>query len=434
MRKFFRGGTGIQKVPVRVLLVVFVAAFFYVNFAYPQSDSSGVATPDSVPRSKVDTAAVPGGDSTQQTENGSALTGHEDSAAMAENESHAVPEGHAINKVKRGERFFRGLLPFRSKAQSCVSCHNIKQVDTLNWNPSAHDIAVKYAGMDFAAFQDAVMNPNGAKMQASHQNFDLSEDDLETVKLFLDNMAEEGTHTVKPRYNSLMLFLFLGLLLTWAIIELIFLKKIKWKFIPVIILLGAFGWQIKMIVTDAIRLGRQESYAPDQPVKFSHKVHVGENGIDCMYCHTTAEQGKSAGIPATNLCMNCHILIREGTNSGKFEIAKVVEANETGTPIEWTRIHNLPDHVFFSHAVHVGSAKLDCATCHGTVEEMDIMRQHSDLSMGWCINCHRETQVSFEDNGYYDQYIKLHEDLKAGRIDTITAEDIGANDCMRCHY
>src|SRR5690606_24432549 len=132
-----------------------------------------------------------------------------------------------------------------------------------------------------------------------------------------------------------------------------------------------------IISTDAMRLGRQQDYAPDQPVKFSHKVHVGENGIDCKYCHTTVEHGKSAGIPATNLCMNCHIIIREGTNSGKFEIAKIVNAVEKGEPIEWVRIHNLPEHVFFSHAVHVGSGKLDCTQCHGQVKEMDIMKQQN---------------------------------------------------------
>jgi hypothetical protein len=189
-----------------------------------------------------------------------------------------------------------------------------------------------------------------------------------------------------------------------------------------------------MIATDAMRLGRQENYAPDQPVKFSHKIHAGENGIDCKYCHTTVEHNKSAGIPATNLCMNCHVIIREGTNSGKFEIAKIVNAVETKKPIEWIRIHNLPEHVFFSHAVHVGSGKLDCTQCHGPVKEMDIMKQHSDLSMGWCVNCHRETNVKFTENPYYQQFPKLHEDLKAGRIDSVTAEKIGANDCMRCHY
>jgi hypothetical protein len=315
-----------------------------------------------------------------------------------------------------------------------VSCHILNQTDSLNWNPSAFDVAQKYAGMDFAAFQSAVMQPSGVKMTASHKDFNIAEEDLKSVKAYLDDLAHTGTKPVKPSYYNLILFIFLGLLLTWAILELIFFRKVKWKVLPVIIFIGAFGWQVKMIATDAMRLGRQENYAPDQPVKFSHKIHVGENGIDCKYCHTTVEHNKSAGIPATNLCMNCHIIIREGTNSGKFEIAKIVNAVETKKPIEWIRIHNLPEHVFFSHAVHVGSGKLDCTQCHGQVKEMDIMKQHSDLSMGWCVNCHRETNVKFTENPYYQQFPKLHEDLKAGRIDSITAEKIGANDCMKCHY
>lgn len=345
-----------------------------------------------------------------------------------------LEDGHADDQINRGKRFFMGLLPFERKHESCVSCHHIRQSDTLNWNPSAWDIALKFAGRDFSSFQQAVMQPVGIKMEASHKGFAISEEDLKTVKIYLDDMAHHGPHAEKPTYYNLIIFLFLGLLITWALVELIFLRKIRVRMVPVIILLGSFGWQVKMITTDAIRLGRQENYAPDQPVKFSHKVHAGDNGIDCMYCHTTADHSKSAGIPATNLCMNCHVLIREGTNSGRFEIAKIVEASEKGIPIEWTKIHNLPDHVFFSHAVHVGSGKIDCNACHGPVEEMDLMRQHSDLSMGWCVNCHRETRVDFAENKYYDQYIKLHEDLKSGAKEMVTAEDIGANDCMKCHY
>ncbi len=345
-----------------------------------------------------------------------------------------VVTGHSKDDIKRGERFFKGLLPFNRTGESCVSCHNLNHSDTLNWNPSAIDIAQKYISKDFASFQAAVMQPSGIKMSASHVDFNLSEEDLKTVKVYLDHLATTGVQPEKPSFYNLILFLFLGLLITWALIELIFIRKVKWKIVPLIIFLGAFGWQAKMIATDAIKLGRQQNYAPDQPVKFSHKVHVGDNGIDCKYCHTTVEQGKSAGIPATNLCMNCHVIIREGTNSGKFEIAKVVNASESGKPIEWIRIHNLPEHVFFSHAVHVGSGKIDCASCHGPVEKMDIMKQQNDLSMGWCINCHRETKVQFAENPYYETYIKLHEELKSGKVDSITAEKIGANDCMKCHY
>uniref|UniRef100_UPI003217168E cytochrome c3 family protein n=1 Tax=uncultured Draconibacterium sp. TaxID=1573823 RepID=UPI003217168E len=386
MKEYFLGGSSIKKRPIFISLIAFVTCLILSTNVYANTAES------------------------------------------------VVSDGHSHDDIKRGERFFKGLLPFGRDHSSCVSCHNLNQVDTLNWNPSAMDIALKYADKDFAGFKASVMNPVGIKMEASHVNFKIDEEDLKTVKIYLDNLAHNGASPVKPTVNNLILFLFLGLLITWAIVELIFLKKIKFKIIPVIILLGAFGWQAKMIVTDAIRLSRQQDYAPDQPIKFSHKVHAGDNGIDCMYCHTTAEQGKSAGIPATNLCMNCHVLIREGTNSGKFEIAKIVDAVENGKPVVWNRIHNLPDHVFFSHAVHVGSGKLDCAQCHGAVEEMDIMKQESELSMGWCINCHRETEVDFKNNSYYEHHVKLHEELKSGERKKVTANDIGANDCMRCHY
>jgi cytochrome c553 len=346
----------------------------------------------------------------------------------------ALVEGHSHEDIKRGERFFLGLLPFERKSASCVSCHNLTPTDTLNWNPSAMGIAVKYAGKDFAAFQSAVMQPSGKLMEEVHKNFEIQEEDLKLVKLYLDELAIAGPAAQKPTINNLLIFLFVGLLITWALLELIFFRKIKYRMIPVVILLAGLGLQLKMVVEEGIKLGRSQGYMPDQPIKFSHKVHAGDNGIDCKYCHSTVEYGKSAGIPAMELCMNCHVVVREGTHSGKFEIAKVVEANEKKIPVEWVRIHNLPDHVFFSHAQHVGVAGLDCAKCHGDVASMDVVKQVSDLSMGWCINCHRETNVKFSENHYYDNYIQLHEDLKAGKIDSVKAVQIGANDCMRCHY
>ncbi len=443
MREFFLVKTDVKLVNVFIFLSVLILCLTLSNSAFPQEDSSATTQNDSAAviaendtaglTSAADTSVSDSAAGNQALESDSAVAGENETLA-AEEHGEAGAGGHLIDEVKRGKRFFLGILPFDRQYPACVSCHNIKPVDTLNWNPSAIDLAMKYAGKDFASFQQSVLQPSGVKIEAAHQNITIKEEDLRSVKSYLDNLAVEGPAVPKPNVNNLLLFLFLGLLITWAILELLFFKKIKYKIIPLVVLLIAFGLQAQMLVTDAIKLGRQENYAPDQPVKFSHRIHAGENGIECMYCHTTAERSKSAGIPATALCMNCHIIIREGTNSGKFEISKVVNAVENGESIEWTRIHNLPDHVFFSHSVHVGSAKLDCKKCHGPVQEMDIMRQYSDLSMGWCVNCHRETNVNFRDNDYYDDYIKLHEDLKAGRIDSVKAVDIGANDCMRCHY
>lgn len=354
--------------------------------------------------------------------------------ATNDNHGEGLIDGHKKEDIKRGKRFFMGLLPFERQHNSCVSCHNLKPTDSLNWNPSALDIAEKYHEKDFAAFQSAVMQPIGKKLEASHVNFVIPEEDLKLVKIYLDDLAMTGLPTEKPSINNIIVFIFLGLLITWALLELIFFRKIKYKFIPTLAFLLAFGYQVKMLVEEGIRLGRTPDYAPDQPIKFSHKVHAGDNKIDCLYCHHTAEHSKSAGIPEMNLCMNCHVLVREGTYSGKFEIAKVVNAVENKTPVKWLRIHNLPDHVFFSHAIHVGSAKLDCNKCHGPVEEMDIMKQHSDLSMGWCINCHRETQVDFAENPYFETYEQMHKDFKSGKRPMPTADEMGANDCMRCHY
>lgn len=354
--------------------------------------------------------------------------------AESNENQHGVVDGHSHLEIKRGERFFKGLLPHNIQHQSCVSCHYLKAPDTLNWNPSAIDIAEKYLDKDFASFNNVVMNPGVGMLAEVHQGFQFEEEDLKTVKTYLDNLAVTGIPANKPSINNLLLFLFLGLIITWALLELIFFRKIKYRFIPVLILLAAFGFQLKMMVEEGIKLGRSQNYAPDQPIKFSHKVHAGENGIDCKYCHHTVEQSKSAGIPAMNLCMNCHVLIREGTNSGKFEISKIINAVENNEPVEWVRLHNLPDHVFFSHAIHVGVGKIDCQKCHGPVEEMDIMRQHSDLSMGWCVNCHRDTKVQFTENGYYETFVKMHEEMGIEDLKKVTAEDIGANDCMRCHY
>lgn len=278
----------------------------------------------------------------------------------------------------------------------------------------------------------------------------------------------------------------------------------------VLVLVGGYT-----TVNKAIGLGRQQGYAPSQPIKFSHKLHAGKHGIDCQYCHDGARRSKHSVIPATNTCINCHANVQKGPEHGTAEILKVYAASgfnpvanqnpyenylpadldaetrtrvyrswlkkmmkddlkkdEKGTkrlietqlasiqtmfnkPVEWVRIHNLPDHVYFNHAQHVSVGKIKCQTCHGKVEEMDIVKQHAPLSMGWCINCHRQTEVQFRDgldkgkrspyegegnqaNAYYSEdykyYEKYHEELKAGDRKGVTVEEIGGLECQKCHY
>jgi mono/diheme cytochrome c family protein len=214
-------------------------------------------------------------------------------------------------------------------------------------------------------------------------------------------------------------------------------------------------------VTGAINLGRSQGYEPVQPIFYSHKVHAGVNQISCLYCHGGAQDGKHANIPSLNVCMNCHLTISE--YSGKEKLYKEDGSEVNGTteiqklykaagynpavsktwdpakaqPVAWVKIHNLPDHVYFNHSQHIKAGKVQCQTCHGEIQKMDEVKQFADLSMGWCINCHRTTQVQFKDNGFYSIYQKFHDDLKNGKVDSaqgITVEKIGGTECQKCHY
>jgi mono/diheme cytochrome c family protein len=238
-------------------------------------------------------------------------------------------------------------------------------------------------------------------------------------------------------------------------------------------------------MSNAVGLGRQQNYAPEQPIKYSHALHAGKYKIECQYCHSAANESKHSNIPSVNVCMNCHKNIQQGPEYGRKEIAKIyasiafnpnegeyfdtenqdeetmlaslkaylakdyeeaeldeeeleasfAEVKEMfNKPVEWVRIHNMPDHVYFNHAQHVNAGNVECQTCHGNIQEMEVVAQHAPLSMGWCINCHRNTGVDFNSNDYYSVYEKYHEELSSGKIDKVTVEDIGGTECQKCHY
>jgi cytochrome c2 len=213
----------------------------------------------------------------------------------------------------------------------------------------------------------------------------------------------------------------------------------------------------------AIGFGRQKDYQPVQPIYYSHKVHAGINQISCLYCHGSAWDSKHAAIPAVNTCMNCHKAIStyekgpklydEAGNeiNGTYEIEKLYKdagfdpKNPTkwdpskAKPIEWVKIHNLPDHVYFNHSQHIRIGKVQCQSCHGEITAMDEVKQAAELSMGWCINCHRETKVDFnytegKGNKFYSIYEKFHNDIKNKKMDSVTVKDIGGLECQKCHY
>lgn len=214
----------------------------------------------------------------------------------------------------------------------------------------------------------------------------------------------------------------------------------------------AYGWMMQV--------GIDQGYAPVQPIHYSHKIHAGTNKIECKYCHSSARVSKHSGIPSLNVCMNCHRNIAEYTGTvgegpsqedlangytNEFytkEIKKLYKAvgwdeeNQQYTgdtqPVEWVRIHNLPDFAYFNHSQHVSVAGIECQTCHGPVEEMEIMEQYAPLTMGWCINCHRETNVQVAGNPYYE---KIHDELsKKYGVEELTAAMMGGLECGKCHY
>lgn len=190
-------------------------------------------------------------------------------------------------------------------------------------------------------------------------------------------------------------------------------------------------------------IGVAQGYQPEQPIAFSHKIHAGDNGIDCNYCHSGARHSKTAGIPSANVCMNCHTYINEGTNTGTKEISKIYEAigydpevrsykeNYDQKPIEWVKIHNLPDLSYFNHSQHVSAGGIECQTCHGPIETMEEVKQHAPLTMGWCVECHRKTEIN-TDNPYYENLNKRWAEKFHG--EKMTVDKIGGLECGKCHY
>mgnify|MGYP001356186586 FL=1 len=228
----------------------------------------------------------------------------------------------------------------------------------------------------------------------------------------------------------------------------LFESAIVWlKATPIVIALVVFYFVLSALGTawdGLLTVGVQQGYQPEQPIAFSHKLHAGENGVDCNYCHSGARHSKSAGVPSANVCMNCHTYINEGkSEEGTQEISKIYAAigfdPETRSyiegyeqqPIEWIRIHNLPDLAYFNHSQHVNVAGVECQECHGPIQEMEVVEQYSPLTMGWCIDCHRETKVDTTNNYYHD----LNDNwIEKYHGEDITAEKIGGLECGKCHY
>ena len=183
----------------------------------------------------------------------------------------------------------------------------------------------------------------------------------------------------------------------------------------------------KATIDSAYGIGIHKGYAPEQPIAFSHKLHAGQYEINCNYCHTGVYKGKGANIPSANICMNCHNAIKRESP----EIQKIYRSLEKDEPIQWVRVHNIPDLAYFNHAQHTNVGGLECTNCHGEIAKMEVVQQRSSLTMGWCIDCHRKTNVNSKGNAYYDKLVDLH---NSETKEPLKVQDIGGLECSKCHY
>lgn len=379
---------------------------------------------------------------------------------------------------------------------NCAKCHMIDRKMTgpalqgvrERWPDSTNLYSWIRNSQAFLATGDEYANKlyleyNKSQMQAFPN---LTDADISNILAYIDDEAKKiaeaalanssgggATVTAEPKDNTVLYIILVAVLLIISIIlsrtlgflnrlhrekenepEPVSVPVLKNKRIrPVLTLIGlfVFCWLCYSMYDSASALGRQQGYAPEQPIKFSHEIHAGINQIDCRYCHSGVEKGKSAVLPSINVCMNCHYNIQAMSPGNPdypaaeytAEIQKIYDYagfdpenltySKEPKPIQWVKIHNTPDHVYFNHSQHVKVGGLECQTCHGMVQEMKVVEQAENLSMGWCINCHRQTEVNFS-NGFYADYRELKEKMDSGEIDVVHASDIGATECQRCHY
>ncbi|MEO5674386.1 MAG: c-type cytochrome [Chitinophagales bacterium] len=378
-------------------------------------------------------------------------------------------EANAVN----GEKLFK---------QYCTQCHKAAPFDTKLVGPALKDVhkreseewLIKWirnnAALRASGDKHAVDIYNEYGHNEMPQFTSFTDDDIKSIIAYIANppvIADKGPEGPNPpSTESPSIWLYIVVIVLLVIIIMVFrankaLKRmalakegyvipeeIPWSqrlrtrnayFLYGLILVFLVGWTL---TSSAIRLSHSKDYQPEQPIAFPHDLHAGIAQINCLYCHAGAEKSKVAGIPPVSTCMNCHKGIQAGQSpEGTAEIQKIYAAYDNNKPIQWTKIHNLPDHVYFNHSQHVSVGKIACQTCHGPIQEMEQVYQFSSLSMGWCINCHRETGVQFTQNKFYSMYSemqeKFHKDSLMNPNDTtlkITEAMMGGTECQKCHY
>jgi cytochrome c553 len=337
-------------------------------------------------------------------------------------------------EIIRGERLFHGLAYLGDKAIDCAHCHNTRVSDTLNWNPDALEISVRYKDKTARELSRTLLKPSGKLMREVHKDFNLSAEDIVLIKAYMNEIIKNGIVQSKPIVTNLLILIFASVLFLISILDLIikkFFRKPLFNWLIISVTAVVITW---ILAVNAVAFGRSKGFSPFQPIKFSHAVHAGQNKTDCIYCHYSAKTGKSAGIPSSSVCWNCHFLVRNGTRSGAWEISKIVSAIETNKSVEWVRIYKLPDFVYFNHSQHVTAGKINCATCHGDVTVENKLSQVNDLAMGWCLDCHETRKVNLANEYYKTYYPEKSQLLQEGKIDSVLVRETGGWDCGKCHY
>ncbi len=408
----------------------------------------------------------------------------QDAAPAAATEAPAASQG---GDPVKGKELFNS---------NCAACHKLDAKSTgpaLRGVAEKHDMAWIYKWVKNSS--DMIKSGDAAAVKLFEENNkavmtsfpQLSEGDIDNIIAYTSEVKEEapvaagavpGAAVQEDGISNNVILGALALVMAMLVVMLFLVNKVltkvanangievaaKEKSMPIwkafvknqflvlvtaIFLLLASGYFVYGFL---MQVGVDQDYAPIQPIHYSHRIHAGDNEINCKYCHSSARVSKHSGIPSLNVCMNCHKNISEVAEttatpeySKAFydeQIQKLYTAvgwdkstqSYTGKtqPVKWVRIHNLPDFVYFNHSQHVTVAGIECQTCHGPVETYEIQKQFAPLTMGWCVNCHRKTDVKMEGNEYYT---KIHEELsKKYGVDKLTAAQMGGLECGKCHY
>lgn len=360
--------------------------------------------------------------------------------------------------LRKGYDLFFNSSPCMENGKSCAQCHTVNRTDSFNWNPTLHEIGNRIRSMSYDEFRELLTDPFGSDLlmeshisfmyladtvpkgsfvtvSAESYRFCFTEEELQSLFDYIRVTAAMPQPKTRQKFNfrawGVVFFAFLIFL---AAFDLLISKKIRLRRYHWLIITISLTAVYLLIRRDLLLLGLQAGYSPDQPIRFSHRQHCRDNEINCLYCHPAAKHAMSAGFPSRGLCMNCHLIIREGSKAGEFELRKLTLAAASNKPIRWKRVNSLPAHVGFSHRQHAGIGHIDCLKCHVQLDESDRVKQIVPLSMNWCLDCHQQKYVIPGQNAYYrETYASLTGLRQPHGSDSISVKDLGGWDCMNCH-